>query len=159
VVFEDVRRMRIPNALTFPALPLALGAAAICGGGPGLLSATLGALAALVILLAPYALGWLGAGDVKAMLVVGALFGAHALPPLLFWMVLVGGALALAYLVLRGELGDLLARWWLSLQTTLITRRLHYFGPRPGSAAASGLPFGIAMACGAIAFSLFGGAR
>jgi prepilin peptidase CpaA len=151
--------MRIPNALTFPALPLALGAAAFCGGSSGLLSAGLGALAALALLLAPYALGWLGAGDVKAMLVVGALFGARDLPPLLFSIVLVGGGLALGYLVVRGELGDLLARWWLSLQTTLATRRLYYFHPQRGSAAASGLPFGIAMACGAIAFSLFGGPR
>lgn len=159
VVFEDVRRMRIPNALTFPALPLALGAAALDGGGPGLLAATLGALAALLLLLAPYALGWLGAGDVKAMLVIGALFGARDLPAVLFYSVLAGGALALAFLILRGELFDLLARWWLSAQTTLATRRIHYFHPQRGSAAASGLPFGVALASGAIAFALWGGAR
>ena len=156
VVFEDVRRMRIPNALTFPALLLALAGAAASGGTPALAGALLGALAALVLLLGPYALGWLGAGDVKAMLVLGALFGARALLPLFLWMVGAGGVLALAYLVLRGELVELLTRWLLSLQTTLATRRLHFFPAPRGSAAASGLPFGVAMACGAIAFSIWG---
>jgi len=156
VVFEDVRRMRIPNALNFPALLLALAAAAIGGGMSALAGASLGALAALALLLGPYALGWLGAGDVKAMLVLGALFGARPLLPLFLWMLGAGGVLALAYLILRGELLGLLARWLLSAQTSLSTRRLHYFPAPRGSAAAEGIPFGVAMACGAMAFFIWG---
>jgi prepilin peptidase CpaA len=156
VVFEDVRRMRIPNALTFPALLLALAAAAVSGGAVALAGAALAASAALVLGIGPYALGWLGAGDVKALVVLGALVGMTALLPLLFSVIIAGGVMALAHLALRGELAGLLTRWWLSLQTTLVTRRLCYFSPAPGSAAAAGLPFGVAMACGAIAFSLWG---
>jgi prepilin peptidase CpaA len=159
VVFEDVRRMRIPNRLTFPALLLALVAAAAGGGVAGLGGALLGAGLALVLGLGPYALGWLGAGDVKALAALGALFGARALPPLFLCTLLAGGALALAHLSLRGGLFDLLSRWWLSACTSLATRRLHYFAPARGSAAAAGLPFGVAIAFGAIAVSLWGGAR
>jgi prepilin peptidase CpaA len=155
IVFEDVRRMRIPNALTFPALLVALVAAAATGGVPALVAAILGALAGLFLLLGPYALGWLGAGDVKAMLVVGALFGARAVPSLFLCMVLAGGSLALAYVILRGELPSLLMRWLLSAFTTLLTRRLYYAPAPRGSAAAAGLPFGIAMACGVIAYSIW----
>jgi prepilin peptidase CpaA len=159
VVLEDVRAMRIPNRLTFCALPLALAAAALSGGVPGLVAALLGSCAALLFGLGPYALGWLGAGDVKALAVLGALLGAHALPVFFLYTFLAGGALALAYLALRGGLPDLLSRWWLSACASLATRRLHYFSPARGSAAAAGLPFGIAMACGAIALSLWGGPR
>ena len=156
VVFEDVRRMRIPNAMTFPALALALVAAATTAGVPGLVAALLGAGFALLLLLGPYALGWLGAGDVKAMMVLGALFGAGPLFPLFVWMLGVGGVLALGFLTLRGELLNLLTRWLHSACMTLVTRRLHYFSAPHGSAAAAGLPFGVAMAGGAIAFSLWG---
>lgn len=159
VVFEDVRRMRIPNALTFPALAGALALAAIEGGFEAVGPALLGAAAGLALLLIPYALGWLGAGDVKAMSVLGALLGLGSLLPLLYYAILAGGVLALAFVTIRGELGALLVRWGLSLQTTLITRRWTWFAPAPGSACAAGLPFGVAMACGAIALSLLGAPR
>jgi prepilin peptidase CpaA len=159
VVFEDVRSMRIPNALTFPALGLALAAAGASGGLQALGQALAGAIAALGVLLIPYALGWLGAGDVKAMAVLGALLGLGSLLPLLYYVLLAGGILALAFVAIRGELIALFVRWGLSLQTTLATRRLTYFPAPRGSAAAGALPFGVAMACGAIALGWFGAPR
>jgi prepilin peptidase CpaA len=155
VVFEDVRRMRIPNALTFPALGLSLLAATVSGGAAGFGAALLGALAGLAVLLIPYALGWLGAGDAKAMAVVGALFGAPAVLPLAWWMIVLGGVLAIVVVAARGGLVDLVVRWSLSLAATLAERRLRYFGPAT-PVAAEGLPFGVAMAYGVVAFSIWG---
>jgi prepilin peptidase CpaA len=155
-VEQDVRRLRIPNWLTGPALLAALAFAGLTGGLAGLGSAALGAAAAFVLLFPAFCLRWLGAGDVKSVMALGALWGAAHLLPVLWWMVLAGGTLALAVLVLRGGLLDLLARWRDSARVTWATRRWTYFGPKPGSTAAGGVPFAVAMGLGAAAYQLWG---
>jgi leader peptidase (prepilin peptidase) / N-methyltransferase len=77
----DLRHHRIPDALTLPALPLAL-ACAVPLGGAAVLMAVAGALAAVgghaaVRLLAPRAMG---AGDVKLAGPLGAVLGAAGWP-------------------------------------------------------------------------------
>jgi prepilin peptidase CpaA len=155
-VEQDVRRMRIPNWLTGPALLAALVLGGLGGGPAGVGAAVLGAAAAFALLFPAYRMRWLGAGDVKAVMVLGALFGAGHLLPLLWWMLLAGGTLALAALAWRGGLLDLLARWRDSARVTIATRRWTYFGPRPGSTAAGGVPFAVAMGLGAAAYQLWG---
>ncbi|HET6303961.1 MAG TPA: A24 family peptidase, partial [Myxococcota bacterium] len=85
-VESDVRRLRIPNWLTFPAFFGALAIGFASAGPAGLGRATAGGAVAFGVLLVPYALGWLGAGDVKAAMVLGALFGREAFLPMFFWM-------------------------------------------------------------------------
>jgi leader peptidase (prepilin peptidase)/N-methyltransferase len=77
----DLRHRRIPDALTLPALPVAL-ACAVPLGGPAVLMAAAGAALAfgghaLLHLLAPRAMGM---GDVKLAAPLGAVLGATSLP-------------------------------------------------------------------------------
>jgi prepilin peptidase CpaA len=155
-VENDVRRLRIPNWLTFPAFFGALAIGFASAGPAGLGRATAGGAVAFGLLLVPYALGWLGAGDVKAAMVLGALFGREAFLPMFFWMVLVGGCLAIALVVVKGGLRDLLQRWLESAKHTVLLRRPTYFGPAPGSPAAAGLPFALAMGLGATVYQILG---
>jgi len=155
-VHQDVRSLRIPNWLTFPALVGAVALGAIEGGLRGAGVALLGAAVALGVGFVPFALRWLGAGDVKAGMVLAALWGAGRFLAVFWWMLVVGGLLALAFVAARGGLLDLLSRWLRSAQATLVTRRIVYFRPAAGSAAARGLPFAVAMALGATAFQLWG---
>ncbi len=155
-VEQDVRRMRIPNWLTLPALLGALGYAGFAGGLLGLGTALFGALTGFAILFVPFLLRWLGAGDVKAVMVLGALWGAPVLLPVLWWMVVAGGLLALAVLITRGGFLDLLARWRDSARITFATRSWTYFQPQAGSVAAGGVPFAVAIGLGAAAFQLWG---
>jgi prepilin peptidase CpaA len=155
-IVEDVRRLRIPNWLTFPSLALALALAFVQGGWPAGQTALIGAGAAFGLLFVPYCIGWLGAGDVKAIMVLGALWGPEHLLPVLYWMILAGGGFAVVLLVMRGGFVDLLKRWWTSLRLSLLARRPTYVGPPAGSTAAKGLPFAVAMGLGAIAFQLWG---
>jgi len=152
---HDVRSLRIPNWLTFGGLAVALGQAVGFGGVPGLLTALTGVAVAFAVLIVPFAMRWLGAGDVKAMMVFGALWGAEVLPAL-FWMIVAGGLLAICLVAVRGELWDLCVRWGRSFWITLSTRRVTYFGPDPGSAASGGIPFAVAIGIGASLYQLWG---
>ena len=153
-VHQDLTRMRIPNWLTLPGLLLALCLGGLAGGLEGLLHAACGAAVALAILLPPFAFRAIGAGDVKACMVLGALWGPAVFLPAFGWMIAAGGLLALALLAIRGELGALLVRWARSATATVLTRRITYFGPAHG--AATGLPFAVCMALGAAAYAAWG---
>ena len=155
-VERDMRERRIPNWLTFPALAFAIAHATWSGGIDGALASLAGAGAALGILLIPYAMGWFGAGDVKAVMALGAFWGAGILLPVLGWAIALGGLLAIGWLVARGGLGDLASRWWRSLRASFVTRTPTYFAPTPGSVAAGGVPFAVAIGLGVAAYQLWG---
>jgi hypothetical protein len=89
-------------------------------------------------------------------MVLGALWGASLFLHVFWWMLVVGGLLAVALVAVQGGLFDLLSRWARSAQATVLTRRLTYFRPATDSAAARGLPFAVAMALGAAAFQFWG---
>jgi len=151
---QDITRMRIPNWLTLPSLIGALVLGGASGGSAGLLQALAGAGIALAIMFVPFAFHWLGAGDVKAGMVLGALWGPELFPPAFWWMVVAGGLLAVVLVTARGELSDMLRRWGHSAWTTFMTRRVTYFGPAEG--ATTGLPFAVAMGLGAAAYQFWG---
>jgi prepilin peptidase CpaA len=77
-VVSDLRSRRILNVVTFPALVVAGACAVWMGGGALLLDAALGALACAGPLALAAVRGWMGAGDVKLMAVVGVVSGAAA---------------------------------------------------------------------------------
>lgn len=59
----------------------------------------LGFVLGVAIFFIPFAMGWVGAGDVKYLGVVGSLLGFQWLPRVLFYSALAGGVLAIAVLV------------------------------------------------------------
>lgn len=75
-VVSDLRSQRIPNVLTYPAWLLFLGWHLLQGGLDGLLFSLAGLGTCLGLMLVPYIMGVMGAGDVKLMAAVGAALGA-----------------------------------------------------------------------------------
>ncbi len=146
----DIRSHRIPNLLSLAGLGLGLAEHGWRGGGAGLLLSLEGVAAACLALL-PYALGGLGAGDVKLLGAVGALMG----PIFLLWTlpgaVFAGGLLALAWAARRGVLRGTLLN---------VLFGLHLIGARAGlgtlaSASQAGkMPLAPAIALGALFASL-----
>jgi prepilin peptidase CpaA len=145
-VEHDLHCRRIPNWLTFPTLAFALLHGAWLGGVDGSRVALLGAGAAFALLVLPYALGALGAGDVKAAMALGALFGAGDIAQIVVLAVGFGCVLALLRLLVRGGLAELGQRWLRCLVASLASQRLVYLPPAPGSAATRGIPFAVAIA-------------
>ncbi len=148
VVEEDLRRRRIPNWLTFPGLGIALAAAAWTGGGSGLLAAVLGAGLALAIFFPLFLLRCMGAGDAKALMVLGALWGPEALLGGLWWMLVTGGLMALGVLLARGALWDVVRRWRLSLWTSVVVRQWTYIPRRMDRPPKGAFPSGWQSAWG-----------
>ncbi len=156
VVEEDWRHRRIPNLVTMPAFLLAIALSIWSAGLPGFLTALAGAGIAFGILFPVFLMRWMGAGDVKALMALGAIWGPSQLLGSLWWMLVVGGVLGIVIITYRGGLFDMLRRWWQSLRIALITQNFTFISSVDKSISSGGLPFGVAIGLGAIAYQLWG---
>jgi prepilin peptidase CpaA len=155
-VASDLRFHRIPNWLTLPALLAALLVSPWAGATSGPFEAAAGAALGFALLVGPYALGGMGAGDVKALMVLGAWLGPEATFGVAVWASIAGGAFGLTLLALRGELSAYARRWGRTLVSSLRLGRIAYEPPTAGSIASGGIPFAAAIAVG-LAIQWYGG--
>jgi prepilin peptidase CpaA len=155
----DGLKLRVPNWLTYHLVLAGWAYATWSHGGAGFLWALAGTVVGLAVLLPLYAIGGMGAGDVKLMAGVGAWVG----PAVTFWAfatsAVVGGAMAVAMVVWSGDY----IRHWVLLQSIgheILTVR------NPSKLAASAaerkpsmmlLPYGIPLAVGSITYFVFAG--
>jgi prepilin peptidase CpaA len=113
----DVATSRIPNVLTFTAIGLALAFHVIVGGGAPY--AALGLVVGLAVFFPMFALGAMGAGDVKLMAALGAWIGWQAILLVALYGSLAGGALGIVIGLRRRYLRKALSNlkmlatyWW-----------------------------------------------
>lgn len=99
----DIRSMKIPNRLTLPAMLGGTAAHAAWGGLDGLLFSAAGFAVCFAVLFAMYAIGAVGAGDVKLFGAIGSwtglLFGIHVV----VYSVLYAGAIGLVIVLFRKD--------------------------------------------------------
>jgi prepilin peptidase CpaA len=152
----DVRTRRIPNWLTFPAAALGVIAATAAHGGHGAVSSAAGLIVGLMLFFPLFALGGLGAGDVKLMGALGAWLGAAVVLGVAFYTTLAGGVLALGLIVKHRYGGQAVRNLWLLLTHWSVV------GLRPLDAltletsAGPKLPYALPIAAGlALAFWLW----
>ncbi len=114
----DLLRRRIPNALILTALCLGIGLNGWSRGPAGLAASLAGAGLGLALLLPFFALGGMGAGDVKLLAALGSLLGPADLLRTALAGAVAGGLLALAAAAWRGRLlatfrslGRLISYW------------------------------------------------
>jgi len=103
-VYTDLKSRRIPNLVTGGGLLVALSCHYYIQGFPGLVFGIKGLVAGLALLLVPFILGGMGAGDVKLLAVVGAFKGSVFAVSTFLWMALWGGVMAVALLIITGQL-------------------------------------------------------
>jgi prepilin peptidase CpaA len=147
-VESDLRARRVPNLLTLPVLFGALLVSPWLGGTSGPAEAATGAALGFALLVGPYAIGGMGAGDVKALMALGAWLGPETILGAAAWALLAAGGFGCFLLALRGEFVAFARRWGRNLFGTLALRRLTYEPPPAGSGAAHGIPFAVALAIG-----------
>jgi prepilin peptidase CpaA len=152
--WSDVRSRRIPNRLTIAGLLIALSLRVLLGLVP-LWQGVLGAVLALGISTVLFALGILGGGDAKLLTAVGAFLGPAGFVGALAISCIAGAVLALADAARRGVLLLLLMHlieilsFWRAFGKGGHGRRLS----TPGALT---VPFGLAIAIGAIAWRIAG---
>lgn len=151
---QDVLRRKIPNWLVGPGILLALAYNTFQFGSTGLIASLIGCVLPFVMLIALYVARSMGAGDIKALMALGTLWGASVILQVIMWCLVIGGVMALFILLFHGELPSMLRRWGRMLATLLVERQLRYEPPTEGEAAAGGLPFGIAIGLGVAAAQL-----
>jgi prepilin peptidase CpaA len=119
-VLFDVKERRIPNWLSIPGIVIGLLLNSLLGFAQ-LLHGVLGVVVAVAILIVPFALGWLGAGDVKLFGLVGAFLGVQWLPRVLFYTGLASGGLALFSIIARGFDYRRLRNLWTDLRVAVLS--------------------------------------
>lgn len=149
----DMRFRRIPNWLVLAGLVLGLGLNAFLFEWGGLRSSLLGMGLALLIYFPLYLLRGMGAGDVKLMAAIGSLVGAGNWLGIFIITALLGGVVAVIFLLARGRLRNSL--WNVGF---LIQRLASFKAPYAreeldlASPKSLKLPHGVAIAGGALLF-------
>lgn len=147
----DLRTRRIPNLLTFGGAALALVYWVFVSGPSGVVTSAGGWMTGVVLFLPMFALGGMGAGDVKLAACLGAWLGPTASLFIALYSALAGGIMAVAVAVGTGYMRQMFRNVWLLLAHWRVVglRPLpeltleHSRGPR--------LPFALPIAAGAIA--------
>jgi prepilin peptidase CpaA len=114
--FTDARWRRIPNWLTYPAVPIAIVLHTMASGWPGAKLSLLGTALGLGLLLPFVLIRSLGGGDWKLVGGLGAFFGYNTATPfvqqrliqVLIYTLLINGVMALVLVIWKKRLGKTL---------------------------------------------------
>ncbi|MDD3024278.1 MAG: prepilin peptidase [Syntrophomonadaceae bacterium] len=107
-VLSDLSTRRIPNWLILSGMLFALSYHLYTGGYSGLFFAFQGLAAGVLLLVIPFVLGGLGAGDVKLLSMIGAIKGSVFAFNSFIYMALWGGIIAIFLLLLNKRLKETL---------------------------------------------------
>ncbi|MCK5687417.1 prepilin peptidase [bacterium] len=115
--YWDYRYKKIPNKLNFPIIIAGVVINYYLHGMVGLKLSVFGLLLGLGLLFVPFALGGVGAGDVKLLAGIGALKGPH----FVFWVFLIFSliyfVISIVYLLVRGQLVKIIKNMIMSIYT------------------------------------------
>jgi len=120
----DFRTQKIPNLITFPAMIIALLYHFFIHGVDGLIFGALGLTTGIGLLIIPYILGGMGAGDAKLMGFVGAVLGSKGVFVAFLLTALVGGMYAVIIILLnQKQFKGFFKKQLITLQLFILTRK------------------------------------
>ncbi|WP_461211313.1 A24 family peptidase [Desulfocurvus sp. DL9XJH121] len=151
----DLRERRIPNRLTYPAMLLALAWNAALGGPTGLLNSFYGLGLGLGVMLIPYLMGVMGAGDVKLMAAAGAFLGPQGALAAFIFTSLAGGVYALVVLSLHMTVFKRVASSIKDSMGLMAVTGRWIYSPQDTEGALPKLAYGVAIAVGTTAAMIY----
>ncbi|MBO9597263.1 MAG: prepilin peptidase [Cohnella sp.] len=147
-VFTDLKSRKIYNVVVYPALLWAIGVHALTGGWSGLAHSLLGFAVGLCLLLIPYLMGGMGAGDVKLLALVGALEGYAFVLEASVYMSLIGGVMAIGIILFKDGFRERMRR----IGLLLLCLRFRMLPKLEGGYwTTEAYPYGVAIAGGSLA--------
>ncbi|RLL47030.1 hypothetical protein D8M04_07520 [Oceanobacillus piezotolerans] len=151
-VITDVKRRMIYNKVIYPAMLFTFIYQFATAGWEGLSHSFIGFLIGFGLLLIPYFMGGMGAGDVKLLALIGAMKGGAFIFHAFLYTAIIGGVIAIAIILFRKGMLKSILYYFTSLRHGV---RLPG-GISRGSLTAT-YPYGVAIAAGAVAALLFQG--
>jgi prepilin peptidase CpaA len=149
----DIRTHKIPNLLTFPTILAATAYFTAVQGYQGFLFSIGGLFTGLALLLLPYLMGGMGAGDAKLMGAVGAWLGAGNTIKAFLFIASTGCIYGLIVVIVhRHRFQGYLKQLWLTAQTFLLARK---YVPVESGAVVMSRPkvyYGVAIAAGTLIY-------
>jgi prepilin peptidase CpaA len=149
---SDVRATRIPNIMTMPFTVLAVVLHSFDKGLNGFLFSTAGMATGIGLLILPYMMSGMGAGDVKLMGAVGSFLGAKATLEAFILIALAGGAYSLAIILIHRDIfKGFFSEKLIALSSTVMLRQyvpiqIESSGQKPR------LKYGVSIAFGTITY-------
>jgi len=145
----DYKIRKVPNIITFPAILYGISLGLFHGAYIGLTSSFLGLLLGIALLSIPYAMGGIGAGDLKLLGAIGALKGPVFVFESFLGAAIIGGLMAVGRMafIIKGP-------------DTMILRdsikSVYYSGALsvielPENALKGSIPYAVAISGGAVA--------
>lgn len=147
---SDLRSRRLPNALTFGAAAVALAVHFALSGWSGLGFALAGWALGLAVFLPVYALGGMGAGDVKLLAAFGAWLGPIGALWTALYGAIAGGVLALVVSVAHGYTKTAFSNLRAMLTSWFIGGVRPVDGMTLASSRGPRLPYAVPLAAGAM---------
>ncbi len=152
---HDIRFKKIPNWLTFTTIAVAVPYHTVTNGVAGFLFSIEGVGVGIAVLIIPYLMGGMGAGDAKLMGAIGGVLGPKGVFVAFLSTALVGGFYALIILAFCGYLKIALRRYWMILKNLIFFGKFFYLPPSEEERKPL-LRYGIAISLGTL-FSVFMG--
>jgi len=156
ICITDTLYTRIPNAASASLLIAGFALNGYAAGASGLLFSFLGLLTGFILLLLPYLMGGVGAGDVKALAALGALLGAGAVLQVFLYTGLVGGVLAILHYILTHDFKKKCAEWSTAIKAFAYTKSFESLKPNVTGERLR-FPYAAAIAFGFFAYVNWGG--
>jgi prepilin peptidase CpaA len=154
-IFTDIRSRKILNIVTMPTIVFGLIYNISTTGVEGLLFSGKGFLVGLGLLLIPYMLGGMGAGDVKLMAAIGALMGTSFVFYSFIYTALIGGVIAVLLIIKTKGIKNLFKSIFYNivfLRSSLGSMVI----PKDKQSSIS-FPYGVAIVLGTLSTLVWGG--
>jgi prepilin peptidase CpaA len=129
---------------------------ALHSGVPGLIASLIGLGLVVGVLLAPFALGGIGGGDVKMMGAVGAMLGPQLGLAAFVVGALAGGVIMLLHLSMQGRLREILSGMGGMIAAAVATRSIDPLRVSASAPGAVTLPYSVPLALGTLAVLVAG---
>ena len=155
-VVSDVRGRRIPNPLSVAGAGVGVGLNLHYFGAEGLALSFMGLALAVGVLIAPFAVGGIGGGDVKMMGALGAMLGPRLV---LFGLIVglaLGGVIAALHAARRGMLRRTVVGMFDRIRGAVTVGTVEPLRMSPGDGSGLTLPYSLPLGLGAL-LALLGG--
>lgn len=150
----DGIKLKVPNWITFPMIVGGWVFSTLAYGWPGLLSSIIGTTVGLALLLPAYAIGGMGAGDVKLLAGVGAWVWGTVTFYAFCASAILGGVIAVAMVLVSRAWSKHHAQFWRILGEVVTIRNPDQLATIAAERKPTMLllPYGIPIAIGTIAY-------